>query len=44
MNFLANPGITVDLPDASAPQVAPRTATSAWPSRPRAGSVLTARR
>ena len=24
MNFLANPGITVDLPDASAPQVAPR--------------------
>ena len=24
MNFLANPGITVDLPDASAPRVAPR--------------------
>lgn len=24
MNFLANPGITVDLPDARAPQVAPR--------------------
>lgn len=24
MNFLANPGITVDLPDAAAPQVAPR--------------------
>ena len=24
MNFLANPGITVDLPDASAPQMAPR--------------------
>ena len=23
MNFLANPGITVDLPDAAAPQVAP---------------------
>lgn len=24
MNFLANPGITVDLPDASAPQVTPK--------------------
>ena len=43
MNFLVNPGITVDLPDASAPQVARRTTTYGLSSPRRARSISTTR-